>query len=82
MPVAGPAASDPGSLDTIGDGEQHVLAENLIVEAVLYQGDTVFKPPDWEFRFTPVFNINHARRERARRAEGAIRTPARRAPRA
>ncbi|MGH7186777.1 MAG: hypothetical protein ACREIB_10945, partial [Pseudomonadota bacterium] len=60
VPVAGPGDGDPGSLDTIGDGEQQVYAENLIVEAVLYQGSTVFKPPDWEIRFTPVFNINHA----------------------
>ncbi len=60
VPVAGPGDGDPGSNDTIGDGEQQVYAENLIVEAVLYQGSTVFKPPDWEIRFTPVFNINHA----------------------
>ena len=60
VPVAGPAGEDPGSLDTIGDGEQYLLSENLIVEAVLYRGDTVFRPPDWEFRFTPVFNLNRA----------------------
>jgi hypothetical protein len=33
--------------------------QNLAVELVYYQGDTVFKPPDWEFRFTPVFNYNY-----------------------
>ena len=60
VPVASPAGGGPGSLDTIGDGEQYLLAEYLIVETVLYQGDTVFRPPDWEFRFTPVFNISHA----------------------
>ncbi len=60
VPVAGPASGGPGSLDTIGDGEQSVFAENLIVEAVLYKGNTVFRPPDWEIRFTPVFNFNHA----------------------
>jgi hypothetical protein len=59
-PVGGPVTADPGSLDTIGDGEQFVFAQNFIVEAVLYKGDTVFKPPDYEFRFTPVFNINYA----------------------
>ena len=59
-PVGGPVTGDPGSLDTIGDGEQFVFAQNFIVEAVLYKGDTVFKPPDYEFRFTPVFNINYA----------------------
>jgi hypothetical protein len=59
-PVGGPVAGDPGSLDTIGDGEQFVFAQNFIVEAVLYKGDTVFKPPDYEIRFTPVFNFNYA----------------------
>jgi hypothetical protein len=54
VPVAAADGGDPGSLDTIGDGEQQFYAENLIVEAVLYQGNTVFQPPDWEFRFTPV----------------------------
>lgn len=62
-PVGGPVTSAPGSLDTIGDGEQFVFAQNFIVEAVLYKGDTVFKPPDYEFRFTPVFNINYAKVE-------------------
>jgi hypothetical protein len=60
VPVAVPDSGDPGSLDTIGNGEQQVYAENLIVEAVLYQGNTVFQPPDWEIRFTPVFNFNYA----------------------
>jgi hypothetical protein len=60
VPVAVPDSGDPGSLDAIGDGEQQVYSQNFIVEAMLYQGDTVFKPPDWEIRFTPVFNINHA----------------------
>lgn len=60
VPVATPDSGDPGSNDTIGDGEQQVYAQNLIAEFVLYQGSTVFKPPDWEIRFTPVFNLNHA----------------------
>ena len=60
VPVGGPVTADPGSLDTIGDGEQFVFAQNFIVEAVVYKGDTVFKPPDYEFRFMPVFNVNYA----------------------
>jgi hypothetical protein len=58
-PVAGPVTDRPGSLDTLGRGGQLTLAHNLIVEGVIYKGNTVFKPPDYEFRFTPVFNINH-----------------------
>jgi hypothetical protein len=60
VPVATADSGDPGSLDQIGDGAQQLYSQNFIVEAVLYQGDTVFKPPDWELRFTPVFNVNHA----------------------
>ena len=41
-----------------GSGEQAALIQTA-VEFVYYQGDTVFRPPDWEFRFTPVFNINY-----------------------
>jgi hypothetical protein len=31
----------------------------LITEFVIYKGDTVFRPPDYEFRFIPVFNLTH-----------------------
>lgn len=58
IPVGVSTTSRPGSLDTIGGGETTILAQNFIVENVFYKGSTVFKPPDWEFRFTPVFNVN------------------------
>ncbi len=58
-PVGAATTDDPGQLDTIGDGEQFFFQQNLIIETVIYKGDTVFKPPDWEFRFTPVFNYNY-----------------------
>ena len=58
IPVGIATTSRSGSLDTIGRGETTILAENLILENVFYKGNTTFKPPDWEFRFTPVFNIN------------------------
>lgn len=59
-PVGSAVTGDAGSLDTIGAGEQFVFAQNFIVEAVIYKGDTVFRPPDYEVRFTPVFNISYA----------------------
>jgi len=58
IPVGTATSTRAGSLDTIGSGETVILAESLILENVFYKGNTVFKPPDWEFRFTPVFNIN------------------------
>jgi len=56
VPVGNTATNQPGSNDTMGDGEQLIFSQTFITELVLYRGDTVFKPPDYEFRFTPAFN--------------------------
>lgn len=58
IPVGVATTTRPGSLDTIGRGETFVFAQNIILENVIYKGDTVFRPPDWEFRITPVLNYN------------------------
>lgn len=58
VPVGVATTARPGSLDTIGLGETGIFVQNLVMENVFYKGKTVFRPPDWEFRFTPVFNIN------------------------
>ena len=58
IPVGVSTTSRADSLDTIGGGETTIFAETLIVENVFYKGNTVFKPPDWEFRFTPAFQVN------------------------
>ena len=44
-----------------GDYEQTAVIQNFAMEFVYYKGDTVFKPVDWEFRFTPVINLNSTR---------------------
>ena len=49
---------NPGSLGTFGRGRQATFVETAIVSLALTKGDTVFRPPDYEFRFVPVFNIN------------------------
>ncbi len=59
LPVGAATTSNAGQLDLIADGDQYLVNENLIVETVLYRGDTVFRPPDHEFRLITVFNINH-----------------------
>ena len=56
-PVAIATSPNPGTLDVIGRPAQTAFTQNLIVETVLYKGETVFKPPDYEFRFLPVFNL-------------------------
>ena len=57
VPVGVPVTARPGSLDPFGEGEQWIAAQTLLAEFVLYEGDTVFKPPEYEFRFIPVFNF-------------------------
>jgi hypothetical protein len=59
-PVAIASSQQAGSLDVIGRPEQLAFTQNLVTEFVLYKGDTVFRPPDYEFRFIPVFNLTHA----------------------
>ncbi len=56
-PVAIATSPEPGTLDPFGDPEQSAFTQNLITEFVLYKGETVFKPPDYEFRILPVFNL-------------------------
>ena len=58
-PVGVQSTDSAGSLDVLGATEQSLFNQNLAVEFVYYKGDTVFKPPDWEYRFTPVFNYNY-----------------------
>ena len=58
-PVGGQSTGGAGALDVLGSTQQHLFNQNLAVELVYYKGDTVFRPPDWEYRFTPVFNYNY-----------------------
>ena len=57
-PVASATPPSQGAIDLPGEPAQSTFAQNLVVETVLYKGDTVFRPPDWEFRFLPVFNVS------------------------
>ena len=62
-PVGLQSSNNPGDLDVFGDYQQSLLNQNLALEFVYYKGDTTFKPPDYEYRFIPVFNYNHTRIE-------------------
>jgi hypothetical protein len=57
------SSNNSGDLDVFGDYQQSLINQNLAVEFVYYKGDTTFKPPEYEFRFIPVFNYNHTRIE-------------------
>ena len=56
---SGASASSLGSSDFFGKSRSDVFVANLAVEAVLFQGETVFKPVEWAVKIKPVFNFNH-----------------------
>lgn len=58
-PVAPQSPDHAGALDVIGDGSQHFFNQNLLLAADYYEGDTTFRPPDYDFRIAAVLNYNH-----------------------
>lgn len=65
-PVGAQASARPEALDVFGRGQQSTVAQTLIASLALIKGNTTFKPPDYEFRFVPVFNVNQSRVEEVR----------------
>src|SRR5258706_1429123 len=57
-PVGGSATGAAGSNDVFGRPNQSALFQTVAVELVYYRGDTVFRPPDYEFRLTPVIGFS------------------------
>lgn len=48
-----------GQLNQVGKSSQILFNENVTLSFDVYRGDTVFRPPNDELRFTPVFNFNY-----------------------
>lgn len=65
-PVGAQSTLNAGSNGTLGNGKQYTLAETAIFNFALIKGNTTFKPPDYEFRFVPVFNVNYTHTEEVR----------------
>jgi hypothetical protein len=65
-PVGIQSTDRTNSIDIFGDVNQFGFNENLIFSLAVIKGDTAFKPPDLEFRFTPVFNYNYTEVEERR----------------
>jgi hypothetical protein len=65
-PVGAQTTGQAGRLNIYGDIDQSTFVENLIVSLGLVQGNTTFKPPDYELRVVPVFNYNRTRVEEER----------------
>jgi hypothetical protein len=57
--VGSQSVRNPGEYDVFGKPRQNFFSQTIGTELVYYKGDTVFKPPEWEFRFTPVVNLNY-----------------------
>jgi hypothetical protein len=61
LPTAAPQSTVPGNNnpDFFGSGNRIDLQQNFVLMFDVFHGDSGFKPVDWEFRFTPVFNLNY-----------------------
>ncbi|WP_193187948.1 hypothetical protein [Nisaea sediminum] len=59
-PIGVQSSDNAGNYDLFGEAGQFVFNQNFIVSASLIKGDTAYKPPDLEFRLTPVINYNYA----------------------
>lgn len=66
LPVGPQGTSGAGSLDVLGRANQQVFAQNFIVSADYYKGDTTFKPPEIEYKATLAFNYNRVNTDEAR----------------
>ena len=70
-PVGPQTTLRPGSQDVFGQGRQSTFSQTVIVSLAAIKGDTTFRPPDYEFRFVPAFNVNetHVQELRALRVD-------------
>ncbi len=59
LPIGDQATDGSGRSDIFAKGDQVIVAETVLLELALVQGNTTFRPPDWEFRFVGAANINH-----------------------
>jgi hypothetical protein len=57
-PVGPQSSQDPGAIDIFSSIHQRIQAQTFLAGIILYQGDTVFKPPNHEFRLTLAGQYN------------------------
>ena len=78
-PVGSSSSRNNGEIDIFGGNDQSVFSQSVAAELVYYKGDTIFRPPDHEFRFIPVINYNRVELDEiqgvnANPADGRTRT--------
>ena len=66
VPVGAQSSERPGAFNLLGSTAQSTLVQTVIVSASLIKGNTTFKPPDYEFKFTGAFNLNYAQTNEVR----------------
>jgi hypothetical protein len=66
VPVGIQATNRANTVDLFGKTNQFLFNQQVIGSISLIKGDTAYKPPDLEFRLTPVFNYNKAEVEEVR----------------
>ena len=66
IPVGAQTTLRPNSDDVFGQGKQSTLSQTVIANFALIKGNTTFKPPDYEFRIVPAFNVNRTEVEEVR----------------
>jgi hypothetical protein len=66
LPVGPQGTGNAGELDVLGRVNQQAFAQNFIVSADYYKGDTTFKPPEIEYKATLAFNYNRVDTDEAR----------------
>lgn len=57
-PVGPQASENPGANDIFSGPDQTIFAQTILAGIVYFKGDTVFKPPEWEYRLTLAAQYN------------------------
>ncbi len=65
-PVGPQTTERPDSVDVFGRARHSTVVQSVIVSLAAIKGDTTFKPPDYELRLVPVFNVNRSQVEEVR----------------
>ena len=58
IPVSQTVAYRAGANNIYGSPQQIIQGHTVVLSLGLTKGNTVFKPPDWEFRYVPAFQYN------------------------
>ncbi len=61
LPVSSAGAGENGTYSVFGKPNLVGFDQNFIFSASIIEGDTSFRPPDYQIQITPAFNFNYLR---------------------